>query len=123
MSAGGDGGEKKKVGRGPLDQYSVSVLSTEFQYLALIKKSSVCSSNVLSCSWYSVSLPRDGKDLGIDEGSFGVLNRNVPLLHGPLVGVFLAIGIHQLKSFSWVLKKLNFVKFHFDLGFRKIKSG
>ena len=26
MSAGGDGGEKKKVGRGLLDQYSVSVI-------------------------------------------------------------------------------------------------
>jgi hypothetical protein len=57
VSAGGDGGEKKKVGRGLLDRDSVLVLSTEFQYLALIKKLSVCSSNVLSCSWYSVFLP------------------------------------------------------------------
>jgi hypothetical protein len=29
----------------------------------------------------------------------------------------ITVGIHQLRSFSWDLKKLNFVKFHFDLGF------
>jgi len=46
------------VGRGLLDWDSVSVLSTEFQYSALTKKLSVCSSNVLSCSWYSVFLPK-----------------------------------------------------------------
>jgi hypothetical protein len=56
VSTGGDGGEKKKVGRGLLDWDSVLVLSMEFEYLVLTKKSSVCSSNVLSCSWYSVSL-------------------------------------------------------------------
>jgi hypothetical protein len=56
----------KKVGRGLLDQDSVSVLSTEFQYSALMKKLSVCSSNVLSCSWYSVSLPRVfGAEIGM----------------------------------------------------------
>jgi len=57
VSTGGDGGEMKKVGKGLLDRDSVSVLSTEFQYSALTKKSSVCSSNILSCSWYSASLP------------------------------------------------------------------
>jgi len=46
------------VGRGLLDWDSVSVLSTEFQYLALTKKLLVCSSNILSCSWYSASLPK-----------------------------------------------------------------
>jgi hypothetical protein len=56
----------KKVGRGLLDRDSVSVLSTEFQYSALTKKSSVCSSNVLSCSWYSMSLP---KVLGVEIGT------------------------------------------------------
>jgi hypothetical protein len=65
VSAGRDGGEKKKVGRGLLDWDSVSVLSTEFQYSALMKKSSVCSSNILSCSWYSASLP---KVLGVEIG-------------------------------------------------------
>jgi hypothetical protein len=55
----------KKVGRGLLDWDSVSVLSTEFQYSVLIKKSLVCSSNVLSCSWYSASLP---KVLGAEIG-------------------------------------------------------
>ena len=65
MSAGRDGGEKKKVGRGLLDLDSILVLSTEFQYLVLMKKLSVCSSNVSSCSWYSVSLP---KVLGADMG-------------------------------------------------------
>jgi hypothetical protein len=65
VSAGRDGGEKKKVGRGPLDWDSVSVLSTEFQYLALTKKLLVCSSNLLSCSWYSVSL---SKVLGAEIG-------------------------------------------------------
>jgi hypothetical protein len=58
VSAGGDGGEKKKVGRGLLDWDSVSVLSIEFQYLVLTKKSLVCSSNVSSCSWYLVSLSK-----------------------------------------------------------------
>ena len=48
----------KKVGRGLLDRDSVLVLSTEFQYSALMKKLSVCFSNVLSCSWYSTSLPK-----------------------------------------------------------------
>jgi hypothetical protein len=66
VSAGGDGGEKKKVERGLLDRDSVSVLSTEFQYLALMKKLSVCSSNVLSCSWYSASLSRVlGAEIGM----------------------------------------------------------
>ena len=55
----------KKVGRGLLDRDSVSVLSTEFQYSALTKKLSVCSSNVLSCSWYLASLPRV---LGVEIG-------------------------------------------------------
>ena len=55
----------KKVGRGLLDRDSVSVLSTEFQYSALMKKLSVCSSNVLSCSWYSASLP---KVFGVEIG-------------------------------------------------------
>ena len=50
MSAGRDGGDKKKVGSGLLDRDSVSVLSTEFQYLALMKKLSVCSSNLSSWS-------------------------------------------------------------------------
>jgi len=66
VSTGGDGGEKKKVGRGLLDLDSVSVLSTEFQYSALTKKSLVCSSNILSCSWYSASLP---KVLGVEIGT------------------------------------------------------
>ena len=65
MSTGRDGGEKKKVGRGLLDWDSVLVLSTEFQYSALMKKLSVCSSNLSSCSWYSVSLP---KVLGAEIG-------------------------------------------------------
>ena len=66
MSLGGDGGEMKKVGRGLLDWDSVSVLSTEFQYSALTKKLSVCSSNILSCSWYSASLPKVfGMEIGI----------------------------------------------------------
>ena len=66
MSLGGDGGEMKKVGRGLLDRDSVLVLSTEFQYLALMKKLLVCSSNVLSCSWYSVSLPKVfGAEIGM----------------------------------------------------------
>ena len=66
MSLGGDGGEMKKVGRGLLDRDSVLVLSTEFQYLALMKKLSVCSSNVSSCSWYSVSLPKVfGAEIGM----------------------------------------------------------
>jgi hypothetical protein len=65
VSAGGDGGEKKKVERGLLDRDSVSVLSTEFQYSVLMKKSLACSSNVLSCSWYSASLPRV---LGVEIG-------------------------------------------------------
>jgi len=56
----------EKVGRGLLDWDSVSVLSTEFQYLALTKKSPVCSSNVLSCSWYSASLPKVfGAEIGM----------------------------------------------------------
>ena len=56
----------KKVGRGLLDRDSVLVLFTEFQYSALTKKSSVCSSNVLSCSWYSASLPKVfGAEIGI----------------------------------------------------------
>jgi len=55
----------KKVGRGLLDQDSVLVLSTEFQYSALTKKLSVYSSNVLRCSWYLVSLP---KVLGAEIG-------------------------------------------------------
>jgi len=55
----------KKVRRRLLDWDSVSVLSTEFQYSALTKKSSVCFSNVLSCSWYSASLP---KVLGAEIG-------------------------------------------------------
>ena len=55
----------KKVGRGLLDRDSVSVLSTEFQYSALMKLS-VCSSNVLSCSWYSTSLPNVfGAEIGM----------------------------------------------------------
>jgi len=53
----GDGGEKKNVGSGLLDRDSVSVLSTEFQYSALIRKLSVCSSSLSSCSWYLASLP------------------------------------------------------------------
>jgi len=66
VSTGRDGGEKKKVGRGLLDRDSVSVLSTEFQYSALIKKLSVCSSNVLSCSWYLASLPNVfGAEIGM----------------------------------------------------------
>jgi hypothetical protein len=66
VSLGGDGGEMKKVGRGLLDRDSVLVLSTEFQYLALMKKLLVCSSNVLSCSWYSVSLPKVfGAEIGM----------------------------------------------------------
>jgi len=66
VSAGGDGGEKKRVGRGLLDWDAVSVLSTEFQYSVLTKKSLVCSSNVLSCSWYSVSLPKVfGAEIGM----------------------------------------------------------
>ena len=65
MDAGRDSGEKKKVGRGLLDWDSVSVLSTEFQYSALTKKLLVCSSNLSSCSWYSVSLP---KVLGAEIG-------------------------------------------------------
>jgi hypothetical protein len=65
VGTGRDGGEKKKVGRGLLDRDSVLVLSTEFQYLVLMKKSSVCSSNLSSCSWYSVSLP---KVLGAEIG-------------------------------------------------------
>ena len=56
----------KKVGRGLLDRDSVSVLSIEFQYSALMKKSSVCSSNVLSCSWYLASLPKVfGAEIGM----------------------------------------------------------
>jgi len=56
----------KKVGRGLLDRDSVLVLSTEFQYSALMKKLSVCSSNVLSCSWYSASLPKVfGAEIGM----------------------------------------------------------
>jgi hypothetical protein len=62
-SIGRDGGEKKKVGRGLLDWDSVSVLSTEFQYLVLMKKLLVCSSNLSSCSWYSASL---SKVLGVE---------------------------------------------------------
>ena len=118
------------MGRGLLDQDSVSVLSTEFQYSALTKKSSVCFSNVLKLFLvFGVSSQgighgdRYGKDSGIDEGSFRVSNCNVPLLCGPLIGVFLAVGIYQLRSFSWVLKKSNFIKFHFDLGFRQMKLG
>jgi len=66
VDIGGDGGEKKKVGRGLLDWDSVSVLSTEFQYSALTKKSLVCSSNLSSCSWYLVSLSRVlGAETGI----------------------------------------------------------
>ena len=65
MGIGREGGEKKKVGRRLLDRDSVSVLSTEFQYSALMTKSSVCSSNLSSCSWYSVSLP---KVLGAEIG-------------------------------------------------------
>jgi hypothetical protein len=65
VSAGGDGGEKKKVGSGLIDQDSVLVLSTEFQYLVLTKKLSVWSSNLSSWSWYSVSLP---SVLGVDMG-------------------------------------------------------
>jgi hypothetical protein len=54
------------VGRGLLDRDSVSVLSTEFQYSALMKKLSVCFSNILSCSWYSVSLPNMfGVEIGV----------------------------------------------------------
>jgi len=54
------------VGRGLLDRDSVSVLSTEFQYSALTKKSSVYSSNILSCSWYSVSLSKVfGAEIGM----------------------------------------------------------
>jgi hypothetical protein len=65
VSVGGDGGEMKKMGRGLLDRDSVSVLSTEFQYSALMKKSLVCFSNLSSCSWYSASLP---KVLGAEIG-------------------------------------------------------
>jgi hypothetical protein len=66
VSRGGDGGEMKKMGSGLLDWDSVSVLSTEFQYSALMKKLSVCSSNVLSCSWYSASLPKVfGAEIGM----------------------------------------------------------
>ena len=53
------------MGSGLLNRDSVSVLSTEFQYWALTKKLSVCSSNLSSCSWYSASLP---KVLGTEIG-------------------------------------------------------
>ena len=68
------------------------------------------------CDW-------DGKDVWVDKCDLVIDKCGIPELLVPLVGVFSAIGIHELFLCFGDSSKSNFVKFHFHLGLRQMKSG
>ena len=65
----------------------------------------------------------DCEGSGVDEREVGAEDIDIPHSSAPLVGVFFTVCVDQSDFFFGNLLDSNLVKFHFNFGFRQVKSG
>jgi hypothetical protein len=63
-----------------------------------------------------------GKVGGTGKGVFPVVDADVPKLVGPMIDVFLVVGVDEL-VFSFNLADSDLVEFHLNFGLREVKPG